>query len=301
MFTAEAVADAIIPVIHASAKPVVVALLGSELTARALARFTEARVPTYPFPERAVSALGILARRAKWLATIAAARPGPRPFPPAGPSGGTIYELLGVYGIQAVPLVLAQTAAEAAATASHQGFPIVIKIASPDIVHKSDLNGVILDIENADQAVSAYTKLVDGVRRTLPAALIEGVWVQRQVLGGQEVIVGVVRDRNFGPLVMFGSGGVEAEALGDVAFALAPLDQSEADDLIRRTWAGRRLDGFRNLPPADKSAVRDALIGLSWLAYDHPEFTEIEINPLRVLTKGAFALDVRVSRQPGVP
>ena len=117
---------------------------------------------------------------------------------------------------------------------------------------------------------------------------------------GQEVIVGVVRDPNFGPLVMFGSGGVEAEGLGDVAFALGPLGPSEADDLIRRTWAGRRLDGFRNLPPADKSAVRDALIGLSWLAHDHPEFMEIEINPLRVLAKGAFALDVRVSPQPGV-
>ena len=93
---------------------------------------------------------------------------------------------------------------------------------------------------------------------------------------------------------MFGSGGVEAEGLHDVAFALAPLDTDEADTLMQRTWAGRRLDGFRNLPPADTSAAREALVRLSWLAYEHSEIGEIEINPLRVLRQGAFALDVRM-------
>jgi acetyltransferase len=94
---------------------------------------------------------------------------------------------------------------------------------------------------------------------------------------------------------------VEAEGLGDVAFSLAPLEPSEADDLMRRTWAGRRLDGFRNLPAADRPAVRDALVGLSWLAHDHPELMEIEINPLRVLEEGAFALDVRANPAPVLP
>ena len=94
---------------------------------------------------------------------------------------------------------------------------------------------------------------------------------------------------------MFGSGGVEAEALNDVAFALAPIDAAEADDLMRRTWAGRRLDGFRSIARVDKSAARDALMRLSWLAYEHPEIDQIEINPLRVLPRGAFALDVRGS------
>ncbi len=129
----------------------------------------------------------------------------------------------------------------------------------------------------------------------MPGAHFDGVSVQHQILGGQEVIVGVVRDPNFGPLVMFGSGGVEAEGRGDVAFALAPLDESEADDLLRRTWAGRRLDGFRNLPAVDKAAVREALVSISWLAHDHPEIKELEINPLTVLASGAYALDVRAS------
>jgi acetyltransferase len=93
--------------------------------------------------------------------------------------------------------------------------------------------------------------------------------------------------------MMFGSGGIEAEALRDVAFALAPLDGAEADALIQRTWAGRRLDGFRNVPPVDRAAAREALIRLSWLVVDHPEIAGIEINPLRVLSSGALALDVR--------
>jgi acetyltransferase len=118
--------------------------------------------------------------------------------------------------------------------------------------------------------------------------------LQRQVPPGQEVILGVVQDPQFGPLVMFGSGGVEVEGLKDVAFALGPLTQAEAESLLCKTWAGRKLDGYRNLPPADKSAVVEALVHLSHLAAEHPEVAEIEINPLRVLTKGAVAIDIRV-------
>jgi len=295
MFTAEDVADALIPLIQTSPKPVVIALLGSELTDRAFAHFNQARVPTYPFPERAISALGILARRARSLGAVTAEPPRPASVPRAILSGGTVSQLLGAYGIQTVPLVLAHSPVEAVTAAEQQGFPVVLKIASPNIVHKSDFNGVVLNLGDSAQVASAYTHLIGEIEAKLPSAAIEGVWVQHQVLGGQEVIVGVARDANFGPLVMFGSGGVEAEGLGDVAFSLAPLDPSEADDLIRRTWAGRRLDGFRNLPPVDRPAVRDALMGLSWLARDHPELREIEINPLRVLAQGAFALDVRIS------
>jgi acetyltransferase len=212
----------------------------------------------------------------------------------------TAAELLAAYGIQTVPLILAGSPAEAKAASRQQGFPIVMKIASPDILHKSDVDGVVLDVQNANQAASAYTHLVKSLKDQFPTAQVQGVWVQKQILGGQDVIVGAVCDPNFGPLMMFGSGGVEAEGLGDVAFALAPLERSEADELMRRTWAGRRLDGFRNIAAADKSAVRDALVALSWLAHDHPEVKEIEINPLRVLAKGAFALDVRMSLRPTV-
>jgi acetyltransferase len=116
------------------------------------------------------------------------------------------------------------------------------------------------------------------------------------VPAGQEVIVGVKRDPQFGPLVMFGSGGVEVEGLKDVAFALAPLLPSEAEWLLQRTWAGRKLAGFRSIPPADREAVLEILQRLAQLAFDLPEIAEIEINPLRALApgQGAVALDVRV-------
>ncbi len=141
---------------------------------------------------------------------------------------------------------------------------------------------------------SAYTQMMERVQKARPEAHIEGVHLQRQVPPGQEVIVGAVRDPQFGPLMMFGSGGVEVEGLKDVAFALAPLTRAEALKMIRRTWAGRKLAGFRNISPADESAVVDALVNLSRLVIENESILEIEINPLRVLSKGAVAVDVRI-------
>jgi acetyltransferase len=295
MFPAESVADALIPVIDASGKPIAVALLGSELTAAALGRFSKAGVPTYPFPERAASALAALARRAKLLATADTRKAVPvRPFTVDEPPGPPISELVSAYGIQTVPLTLATSPESAVTCAETLGFPVAMKIASPDILHKSDIGGVVLNVSGPSQVTGAYTKVLRNVAATFPQAKIEGVHLQRYLPAGQDVIVGAVRDPHFGPLIMFGSGGVEAEGLKDVAFALAPLSEVEADELINRTWAGRRLGGFRNLPPADRTATREAVIRLSWLAFEHPEIREIEINPLRILDRGAWALDVRV-------
>ncbi|HEY5982847.1 MAG TPA: acetate--CoA ligase family protein [Anaerolineales bacterium] len=300
MYTAEAVAKALIPVIQASDKPVVVALLGSELTEAAFQAFASDRIPTYPFPERAASALAALSRYSIWR------RPASdvlvRPFR----IGETKHEdpaaLISAYGIPSPASKLATSADDAAALASEIGFPVVMKIASPDIVHKSDVGGVLMGIRDVASVRSGYTQVVDSSRRESPAARIEGVHIQAQILDGQEVILGVVRDPQFGPLVMFGAGGVEAEAIRDVAFALAPLDELEAEALMERTWAGRRLRGFRNIPPADRAAAIDALVRLSWLAFEHPELDQIEINPLRVLAHGALALDVRFTpiTSPGI-
>jgi len=134
-------------------------------------------------------------------------------------------------------------------------------------------------------------------KEKLPRARLIGITLQRQIPPGQEVILGVVRDPQFGPLVMFGSGGVDVEGLRDIAFALAPLSPREAEILLKRTWAGRKLAGFRSLPPADEAAVVDALARLSWLALNYPQITECEINPLKVLTKGSVAVDVRIKLQ----
>ena len=203
-------------------------------------------------------------------------------------------ELVAAYGIQARPVKLARNESEAVAVATELGFPVVMKIASPDILHKSDVGGVLLNISSTQEVKSGYAQIISHVMSVEPDARIEGVHLQRQNHEGQEVIVGAVRDPQFGPLMMFGSGGIEAEGLRDVAFALAPLNRAEAWEMIRQTWAGRRLKGFRSIPPVDAASVIDVLIKLSILANEHPEVEEIEINPLRVLAEGAMALDVRI-------
>jgi acyl-CoA synthetase (NDP forming) len=203
--------------------------------------------------------------------------------------------LLRAYGIPTAEPRLAANPAEAAALAGQAGYPVALKVASADIAHKSDVGGVLLDLADAAAVQAAFTRVTANARAARPEAVIEGAFVQRMLPPGQEVIAGVVRDPQFGPLVMFGSGGVEVEGLKDVAFGLAPLTASEIDHMLADTWAGRKLAGFRSLPPADRTAVRDILTRLAQLAVDCPQIAEIEINPLRVLPagQGAVAVDVR--------
>ena len=298
MFHTEEVADVLIPIIRASQKPILVALLGSELTKEAAKHFQRADIPTYTFPEKAASALGILARRAEYLTTentesteindknsvnsvVSVVKTSPE-------------ELVAAYGIPTAPMKLATSANEAVEIARKLGFPLVMKVASPEILHKSDIGGVLLGVSSERVVYDGYAQLMKKARAARPNAKIEGVHLQRQVPEGQEVILGAVWDPQFGPLIMFGSGGVEVEGLKDVAFALGPLTQAEAESMMRKTWAGRKLDGYRNISPADRSAVADALVKLSHLANEHPEISEIEINPLRVLEKGVVAIDIRV-------
>ncbi len=298
-YKAESVAEAVAPIIRSSSKPTVVALLGSRGTAAAFELFNRRQVVTYPFPERAASALGALAHHAELLRRHAAQPSAPaRSWPrPQTPHDSTPEALVAAYGIATLPLKLARSADEAASLAAEAGFPVAMKIASADIIHKSDVGGVLLDIQTAEAAHSGYAQILSAAAASAPQARVAGVSIQKLAPTGQEVIVGVVRDPTFGPLVMFGSGGLEAEGLKDIAFALAPLTTDGALSLMRQTWAGRRLDGFRGLPPADKAAVADVLVRLSWLACDHPELSEIEINPLRVPAVGAIAVDIRARKQ----
>jgi acetyltransferase len=137
--------------------------------------------------------------------------------------------------------------------------------------------------------------MIKHVQSVKPEAKVEGIYIQHQIPPGQEVIAGMFFDPQFGPLMMFGSGGVEVEGLKDVAFALAPLNQAEVRGMMRKTWAGRKLKGFRSIPPADEESVVDVLIKLSRLAMENESIKGIEINPLVVLTKGAIAVDVRIT------
>jgi len=306
MFSAGAVAKAIIPVIQGANKPVVVALMGDKLIQEAVEHLRAVHIPEFRFPEPAMSALAVLSRRRAILAFLEhtptrakatnkrKANAILKDVPPGMLASQNTSRLLESYGIPCVHASLAPDAQEAVHMAEQTGYPVVIKVASPDISHKSDVGGVMLNLKDSQSVSAGFDQVVSNAKNACPGARIDGVIVQRMLPVGQEVILGVVRDAQFGPLVMFGSGGIEVEGLKDLAFALAPLTYQEADSLLENTWAGRKLKGFRNILPADREAVLDALIRLAQLAYDFPQIAEIEINPLLVASQGVFAVDVRV-------
>ena len=305
-YPAEAIAQVLTPLIQASSKPVVIALMGERLIETAASLFRRARIPEYRFPERAAAALSVLCQRAEMLAqdnstpayAVQRQQAGQR-LTQAAPGfleAGLANALFQAYGLPTLPMRLATTSDEAAQAAIELGFPVALKVASPDIPHKSDVSGVLLDVQGAQAARLGFDQIIANARQARPQANILGVHVQHMLPDGQDVIIGTLQDITFGPLVMFGSGGVEVEGLKDVAFALAPLTRADADYLLKSTWAGRKLEGFRSLPPADREAVQEALFRLGQLATDFPRLAEIEINPLRVLPRGqgAVALDIRI-------
>ena len=313
MHTAGGIAKAVIPAIYTADKPVIVALMGERLIQEAVEHFRAARIPEYRFPERAAEALAVLTQRAEYLTSSSEIQD--RSLQPLNDlnssavgsilskydSGGFIsqedaFDLMNAYGIPTVQPQLAQTAHQAADLAQEMGFPVAIKIASPQITHKSDVGGVLLHLQNPQEVENGFAKVIENSQAALPDADLLGVLVQRMIPAGQDVIIGAIQDPQFGALVMFGSGGIEVEGLKDVQFALAPLSIKEAKQMLADTWAGKKLHGFRDLPPADQGAVVDVLLRLAQLACDYPQLAEIEINPLSVLEqgKGAFAVDVRV-------
>ena len=171
-----------------------------------------------------------------------------------------------------------------------------MKIASPDILHKTDVGGVRLNLGSPDDVRDAFDLMVYRAGRYVPGALIWGCQVQQMVTGGREVLVGMSRDPQFGPLVAFGLGGIYVEALKDVAFRVAPFSREEADEMIREIRSYPLLEGVRGEPPADHEAMVDALLRISRLVTDFPEIVELDINPLMVFEegRGAMAIDMRL-------
>lgn len=204
--------------------------------------------------------------------------------------------LLAAYGIPLVAGGFAATADEAAALAERIGYPVVMKIVSPQLLHKSDAGGIKLNLADGAEVVRAYEAMLAGVSAARPDAKVNGVMVERMAPKGQEVIIGMRRDPGFGPLMMFGLGGIYVELFKDVSFRVAPLRVEDARGMIAETRAGRLLTGFRGQPGADVDTVVDVLLRLSQMAMDQPEVEEIEVNPLLVFPagQGALALDGRV-------
>lgn len=304
-----AVADSIIAAAATNtSKPVISVLMGREGLPQGRAELADAHIPAYVFPESAARGLAALNRQREWLQRCHEAA---APLRVDRDHALTIVQrviargdarltevealdLLRCYGIPAAPARLARTDTEAEAFAQQTGGPVVLKIVSPQIMHKTDVGGVRVGVR-AEDVRDAFAAIVSSARQAVPHAQVEGVLIQAMVTGGRELIAGVTRDPLFGPLVMFGLGGIYAEALRDVGFRIAPLSDADAEDLIDGIRARKIVDGMRGQPPVDRTALREVLRRVSQLAVDIPQIQELDLNPLLGFGDHVIAVDARVS------
>ncbi len=268
-------------------------------------------VPTFAFPENAMRALAAKSRFGQWVRSkikgyqayevdkegveqlfqseLAEGRPNLIEL--------KALEALEMYGFPTVPYKLATTADEAVAAAEDMGYPVVMKISGPQILHKTDVGGVKLNLADEAAVRAAFDAMIQSVRQRLGADIeIWGVVIQKMLDPGKEVILGVKRDERFGPVLMFGLGGIYTEIFRDVAFRLAPIRENVAREMIQEIRSIKLLEGVRGESPSDLSAVADCLLRLSQFVTDHPNISELDINPLLVYPrgKGAMVADARI-------
>lgn len=309
------IAAAVAPVAKAAARNVFACWIGGDSVAQARSILSEAGIPNYATPEEA--ARGFMQtvqyhRNQKLLMEVpasvsdafaedrAAVRAIVKEVLAAGRSALSEPEakkVLAAYGIPVVPTRAARTVEDAVQCAKEIGFPVALKILSPDIVHKSDIGGVVLDLEDADSVASAATAMNRRLHELRPDARPGGFSVQSMVRKAEahELILGVATDPVFGPVILFGQGGIAVEVTADHAVALPPLNMALARDLISRTRISKLLAGFRHRPAANQDAICHALIRISHLIIDIPEIVELDINPLLADASGVVALDARIS------
>ncbi len=198
------------------------------------------------------------------------------------------------YRIPVTRFSVAKTVEEAVKSADEIGYPIVLKIVSPDIIHKFDVGGVILNLNGPKEIQDAYRKILANVKKHKPDAKITGVFVQEMAPTSTEVIVGATKDPQFGPALMFGLGGIFVEILKDVTFRIAPLTEQDAQEMITEVKAYPVLKGYRGQPPADIDAIVKILLNTSRLVMDHLEIKELDLNPIMVYEHGAKTVDARI-------
>ncbi|MGB0721336.1 MAG: GNAT family N-acetyltransferase [Gammaproteobacteria bacterium] len=312
-------AEAVCAASKGTRKPVLTCWMGDRMVVEARARFIEAGIPHFSSPEASVEAFAYLAcyrenqksllqspsplsdhpdpdiegarliidqavrERRKWLTTMEA------------------KAILTAFRIKTTPCINANSATEALIAAESVGLPVVMKINSPDITHKSDVGGVRLNISEARSVRSAFKEMMDSVKGNVPDARIQGITIEPMISRphARELFVGVVSDPVFGPTIAFGTGGTTVEIFRDRNIALPPLNDFLSEELIKGTKAAKLVGPFRNLPAADSDAVEEVLLRASEIACELPEVDELDINPLIADENGALAVDVRISvRQP---
>ena len=202
--------------------------------------------------------------------------------------------LLKEAGVPVASTTLATTRDEAQAQAEAAGYPVVLKVVSPDIAHKSDVGGVKLNLRDKDAVGAAFDEIVANSKKAVPGAKILGVAVQYMAPQGTEVIVGMTTDPQFGPVMMFGLGGIMVEVLKDVSFRLVPLAEKDADQMINEIKGRPVLAGVRGQPPSDIAALRQTILKVSEFVQQHPEVRELDLNPVFAYPNGALAADARI-------
>lgn len=289
-------------------KPVLAVLMGHEGLPQGKAGLHEARIPAYIFPESAARSLAAMCRQREWSER---AVPVLERLPVDHAAGRQILDrcraagltrlpeqealaLLAAYEIPTARAELATTAEAAAEIADRLGGQFVLKVVAPAIVHKTDVDGVLLGLRGAEAARSGFRRIIETVRERAPGAAITGVLVQAMAPPGRETIVGGSRDPSFGPILMFGLGGIFVEVWRDVGFRMAPVARSEAREMIVGLRAAKLLAGVRGQRPISYRAVEDVLLRVSQLLEDFPEIAELDVNPLMTYPDGVIAADARV-------
>ncbi|MEK7398484.1 MAG: acetate--CoA ligase alpha subunit [Candidatus Poribacteria bacterium] len=312
MTEAELTAQYIVDTFGGGDKPVVTSFMGGNSVTQGIKVLDKNRIPNFTSPERAIAALEAASKYANWKnnpreilqekipidrAKVTKLLAKAEKLSEHTIAGSDAMEVLAEYDFVVPKMGLAETGHEAIELANQFGYPVVMKIASPDILHKSDIGGVRLGLNSPVEVEKAFEEILTSARRFIPSALILGITINQMVPKGKEVILGMAKDPDFGPMLMFGLGGIYVEVLKDVSFRIAPIDRREANTMINEIRSFPLLRGVRGEEPADIQSIVDSLVRLSQLATDFPEIIEMDINPLTVMPvgKGAIAVDCRIS------
>lgn len=311
----EDVAEAIVAAVAGqSDKPVLAVLMGREGLPQGLAELNAAGIPGYRFPESAARALAAMYRHRRWLdrpigtvrrfevdadavaAIIAAARAEGR----AKLSETEVMRVLEAYGVPVAPYAVARTEDEAVAAAAAVAGPVVLKVLSPHVIHKSDVGGVAVGVDGEEETRAAFRRMMTEVpaRAGIEPSQVEGVLVQAMVRGGKETIIGMHQDPAFGPLLMFGLGGIYVEALGDVVFRVHPVTDVDAAEMTRGIRGVKLLEGVRGEPAVDLERIEEVIARISQLVGEHPAIGELDVNPWVALPDGGVAVDGRITVVP---
>ncbi len=303
MTNALGTAEAIVRISTRSHKPILCCFMGIIDVSAGVQFLQQHGIPVYRFPENAAKAFGALYRYANWMNRqhlaqfkLSHEKETCAKLIETHLAAGQTYlgeldglDLLKCYGMETLPTKLATTAEDAAAIAEAMGFPVVMKIVSPQIIHKSDAGGVVVGVETPQNVRREFKHIVDRARAFDEKADIEGVLIQKLAPNGAEVILGMSRYPQFGPLLMVGLGGIFVELFEDVVFRLAPIGRNEARRMIRKIRGYKLFEGFRGRPKSDVEILERLMVSLSNMAMNHPEIQQLDVNPLLVHEKGSGA------------